>query len=399
MRGIKIGLLGKVVIAIVLGIGVGLVSPDWISRIFITFNGLFSNFLNFIVPLIILGLIAPGIADLGKSAGRLLLITSLLAYAFTIFTGLFAYFSGKIFLPGMLSSDGTPQLETAVKTLEPYFTLEMPPVFDVMTALILSFTLGLGIAFIKGETLKNCLDEFEDIIMKVINHTIIPILPLYIFGIFLNMTVAGQVASILTVFVKIIILIFILTIILLFIQFIIAGTIAKVNPFKALKNMLTAYLTALGTQSSAATIPVTYQQTLKNKVDPDIAGFVIPLCATIHLSGSMLKITLCAMAVMLMNGEIINTEIFIGFIFLLGITMIAAPGVPGGAIMAALGVLSSVLGFSEDSLGLMIALYIGMDSFGTACNVTGDGAIALIINKIYKKEVNTTIRLQEDSNM
>src|SRR5690606_11002077 len=149
-----------------------------------------------------------------------------------------------------------------------------------------------------------------------INHTIIPILPLYILGIFLNMTVAGQVASILAVFVKIIILIFILTIILLFIQFIIAVTIEKVNPIKALKNMLTAYLTALGTQSSAATIPVTYQQTLKNKVDPDIAGFVIPLCATIRLSGSMLKITLCAMAVMLMNGEIINTEIFIGFIFL-----------------------------------------------------------------------------------
>ena len=399
MKGIKIGLLGKVVMAIILGIGVGIVSPDWISRIFITFNGLFSNFLNFIVPLIILGLIAPGIADLGKGAGRLLLITSVLAYTFTIITGFFAYFSGNIFLPGILANDGTPQIQEAIKTLEPYFTLQMPPVFDVMTALILSFTLGLGVAFINGETLKKGLEEFKDIIMKVINHLIIPLLPLYIFGIFLNMTVSGQVASILSVFVKIIIFIFILTVILLILQFVVAGAIAKVNPFKALRNMMTAYLTALGTQSSAATIPITYQQTLKNGVDKDVAGFVIPLCATIHLFGSMLKITACSLAVMLMNGEMASTEIFIGFIFLLGITMIAAPGVPGGAIMAALGVLSSVLGFSEESLGLMIALYIGMDSFGTACNVTGDGAIALIVNKIYKKDIDTTIRLQEDTNM
>lgn len=399
MKGIKIGLLGKVVIAIVCGIGVGMIAPDWISRIFITFNGLFSNFLNFIVPLIILGLIAPGIADLGKGAGRLLLITSGLAYTFTIFTGLFAYFSGQALLPGLLGSDGTPQLQEAVKTLEPYFTLSMPPVFDVMTALILSFTLGLGVAFISGETLKNGLEEFKDIIMKIINQMIIPLLPLYIFGIFLNITVSGQVASILSVFVKIILLIFALTVILLIVQFVVAGMIAKVNPFKALKNMLTAYLTALGTQSSAATIPVTYQQTLKNGVDKDIAGFVIPLCATIHLSGSMLKITACAMAVMMMNGDVISTELFIGFIFLLGITMIAAPGVPGGAIMAALGVLSSVLGFNEESLALMIALYIGMDSFGTACNVTGDGAIALIVNKIYKADIDATIKLQEEANL
>src|SRR5690606_27829967 len=257
------------------------------------------------------------------------------------------------------------------------------PLFDVMSALVFAFTMGLGMAFIKGDTLKRSMDDFKDIVMNVINRAIIPILPLYIFAIFLNITISGQVASILTIFVKIIVLIFILTVLLLMIQFSIAGLVAKANPLKALKNMLTAYLTALGTQSSAATIPVTYQQTLKNGVDEDIAGFVIPLCATIHLSGSMLKITACAMAIMMMNGTPINTEVFIGFIFMLGITMIAAPGVPGGAIMAALGVLSSILGFDEQALGLMIALYIAMDSFGTACNVTGDGAIALIINRIY----------------
>lgn len=393
MNKFKIGLLGKVILAIVLGIGAGYIFPDPISKIFITFNGLFSNFLGFIVPLIILGLIAPGIADLGKNAGKLLLITSLLAYGFTIFTGFFTYLTGSLLLPKLISTaDQIPDVAGVGKVLEPYFSLAMPPIIEVMSALILAFTLGLGVAFIKGKALKNGLEEFRDIINDVINHVIIPILPIYIFGIFLSITLSGQVGSILAVFSKIIVLIFILTVVLLLIQFTLAGFIAKKNPFTSLRTMLTAYVTALGTQSSAATIPVTLKQTLKMGVDEDIADFVIPLCATIHLSGSMLKITACAMAIMILNGMPINPEQFVGFIFMLGITMVAAPGVPGGAIMAALGVLSSMLGFNEEALGLMIALYIAMDSFGTACNVTGDGAIALIINKIYKKKTN----LQEE---
>lgn len=386
MSKFKVGLLGRVVIAIILGIVLGLVFPDWLSRVFLTFNALFSNFLNFVVPLIILGLIAPGIADLGKNAGRLLLVTSLLAYGFTTFAGLFAYLSGAALLPIILGADGGSTIEEAVKNLQPYFTLEMLPVFDVMTALILSFTLGLGISFVQGNVLKRGFEEFKDIIMLVINRVIIPLLPLYIFGIFLSMTVAGQVASVLAVFIKIVILVFVLAVLLLLVQFIVAGAIAKKNPLTALKTMMTAYLTALGTQSSAATIPVTYQQAMKLDIDKDIAGFVVPLCANIHLSGSMLKITLTAMAVMMMSGTMVSPEVFIGFIFILGITMVAAPGVPGGAIMAAVGVLTSVLGFNEEAIGLMIALYIGMDSFGTAANVTGDGAIALIMDRIYQKK-------------
>lgn len=387
MNTFKIGLLARVIIAIVLGIGAGFIFPDSVSRIFITFNGLFTNFLNFVVPLIILGLIAPGIADLGKNAGKLLVLTSLLAYGFTIFTGFFTYLTGSFFLPKIIStSDKIPTVSDAGKVLEPYFTLEMPLVIEVMSALLLAFILGLGVAFIKGQALKKGLGEFRDIINDIINNVIIPILPFYIFGIFLNITLAGQVGSILAVFLKIIVLIFILTIILLILQFSLAGIIAKKNPFTSLKTMLTAYVTALGTQSSAATIPVTLKQTIKMGVDEDIADFVIPLCATIHLSGSMLKITACAIAIMILNGMHIDPELFTGFIFMLAITMVAAPGVPGGAIMAALGALSSMLGFNEEALGLMIALYIAMDSFGTACNVTGDGAIALIINKIYKKE-------------
>lgn len=384
---VKIGLLGKVVLAILLGIGAGFIFPDSISRIFITINGLFSNFLGFIVPLIILGLIAPGIADLGKNAGKLLILTSLLAYGFTIFTGFFTYLSGSFFLPKLISvADKIPDVADAGKVLDPYFSLAMPPVIEVMSALIFAFTIGLGIAFIKGNVLKRSFEEFRDIVNNVINFAIIPLLPLYIFGIFLNITISGQVGSIIAVFLKIIVFIFILTVILLIFQFVLAGSIAKKNPFKCLKIMLTAYATALGTQSSAATIPVTLKQAIKMGVEEDVADFVIPLCATIHLSGSMLKITACAMAIMILNGMPITPDLFIGFIFMLGITMIAAPGVPGGAIMAALGVLAAMLGFNEEALALMIALYIAMDSFGTACNVTGDGAIALIINKIYKRE-------------
>ena len=227
--------------------------------------------------------------------------------------------------------------------------------------------------------------DFKEIIVRTIEVVILPLLPFYIFGIFLNMTHSGQVYSVLLVFVKIIGIIFLLHIFLLIFQYSVAGMVVKRNPFKLLYKMLPAYFTALGTQSSAATIPVTLEQTKKNGVSENIAGFVIPLCATIHLSGSTLKIVSCALALMIMQGMSYDFQLFAGFIFMLGITMVAAPGVPGGAIMAALGLLNSMLGFDDSAQALMIALYIAMDSFGTACNVTGDGAIALIMDKIMNK--------------
>ena len=266
----------------------------------------------------------------------------------------------------------------------PFFSVAIPPLMNVMTALVLAFTLGLGLAQLKNDTLKNAARDFQDIIVRMISAVILPLLPIYIFGIFLNMTHSGQVFSILMVFIKIIGVIFLLHIFLLVFQYCIAALFVRKNPFKLLGRMLPAYFTALGTQSSAATIPVTLEQTKKNGVSPDIAGFVIPLCATIHLSGSTLKIVACALALMMMQGISFDFPLFAGFIFMLGITMVAAPGVPGGAIMASLGILQSMLGFDESAQALMIALYIAMDSFGTACNVTGDGAIALVVDKIYK---------------
>lgn len=383
MKKMKLGLLPRIIIAIALGIVCGLFFPGWIVRIFLTVNSLFGNFLNFIIPLLILGLVAPGIADLGKGAGRLLLITALLAYGFTLFSGFFTYFTCDLSYPWLLNtSDKLSAVTDNTVALQPYFTVEMPAVMGVMSALILAFTLGLGMSVIDGNRLKSVMDDFKDIINQVITAVIIPVLPLYIFGIFLNMTNSGQVAGVMNVFLKIIVVIFVMTVVLLFIQFFIAGMVGKKNPLRLFRNMLPAYMTALGTQSSAATIPVTLEQTIRNGVRPDLAGFVIPLCATIHLSGSTMKIVACSMAIMLMSGMEINFAQFAGFIMMLGIAMVAAPGVPGGAIMAALGLLQSMLGFDETAQGLMIALYIAMDSFGTATNVTGDGAIAVIIDRI-----------------
>ena len=386
MKKLKIGLLGKILTAIALGIGLGLIAPAWMVRIFLTFNGIFSQFLGFAIPLIIVGLVAPAISDIGKTAGKMLLITVGIAYGSTVFAGIVSYLTGATLFPGMIQSGAALQEVASAAELAPYFTVTIPPLMNVMTALILAFTLGLGLAALDSHTLKDAIHDFEQVIIKTIKSAIIPLLPLYIFGIFLNMTYVGQVFSILTVFIKIIGIIFLIHIGILILQFAIAGGFAKKNPFKLLWTMMPAYFTALGTQSSAATIPVTLEQTRKNGVSEEVAGFAIPLCATIHMSGSTLKIVACALALMIMQGMPYDFGMFFGFICMLGITMVAAPGVPGGAIMASLGLLQSMLGFDQEAQALMIALYIAMDSFGTACNVTGDGAIALIVDRIMGRD-------------
>lgn len=382
---IKIGLLGKILIAIALGIGLGLIAPAWLVRIFLTFNGIFSQFLGFAIPLIILGLVTTAIADMGKGAGKMLLLTVGIAYVSTVFAGVVSYLTGAAWFPSMIDTGAS--LDTMAAADEPtaFFGVTIPPLMNVMTALVLAFMLGLGLAALKSDTLKNAAHDFEEIVVKTIKTAIIPLLPIYIFGIFLNMTYVGQVFYILTVFIKIIGVIFLIHIGILILQFCIAGGFAKKNPFKLLWTMMPAYFTALGTQSSAATIPVTLEQAKKNGVNEDVAGFTVPLCATIHMSGSTLKIVACALALMIMKGMPYDFGLFFGFICMLAITMVAAPGVPGGAIMASLGVLQSILGFDQEAQALMIALYIAMDSFGTACNVTGDGAIAIIIDKIKNR--------------
>lgn len=383
MKTFKIGLLPKIIIAIVCGVVFGMFLPGEVVRVFLTFNGIFSQFLGFLIPLLILGLVAPAISDIGQGAGKMLLATTALAYFATVTSGLLSYAVSELTFPSLIDTQTTAASLATTEAMAPFFTVEIPAPMNVMTALVLAFTLGLTTATMQSVALKNVMKDFMQVIIKTINVAIIPLLPIYIFGIFLNMAYTGDAARVLTVFVKIIGVIFVMHIFLLIFQYCVAGAFVGKNPFRLLGRMLPAYFTALGTQSSAATIPVTLRQTIANGVNKSIAGFVIPLCATIHMSGSVMKIVACAMALMMMQHISYDFVTVIGFILMLAISIVAAPGVPGGAIMASLGVLASILGFTEADQALMIALYIAMDSFGTACNVTGDGSLALLIDKWF----------------
>ncbi len=386
-----IGLLPRLIIAIVLGVVVGTMARSaelpLIIQIGATFNSIFGNFLGFCIPLIIIGFVVSGIAELGDGAGKTLGLTVLIAYVSTLFAGLLAYFVDVSLFPSFLKvgsivlEDAQNAEETMLKGL---FSIDMPPLMGVMTALLLSFIFGIGIAVTHSTSLKNGFSEVQHIIEKLVAGVLIPLLPLHVYGIFANMTYAGTVMDIMSVFVRVFAIIILLHVAVILIQYTIAGTAAGKNPIKLIRRMLPAYFTAIGTQSSAATIPVTVACTKSNGVSDRIAEFVCPLCATIHLSGSTITLTSCSIALMMLNGMEVTLGGLFPFILMLGITMVAAPGVPGGAVMAALGILSSMLGFNDSMLNLMIALYIAQDSFGTACNVTGDGAIAVFMDAMTR---------------
>ena len=382
--GILIWVLVAIVLALVLGsvtIGGSHILPSALGDVFVTFSTIFGQFLSFSIPLIIIGLVTPAIADLGKGAGHWLGLTAALAYASTMFAGFLTYGVCAYFFPKVLVGQLT-QVETPKEVLKTYFTIEMPPVVGVMTALLLSFVVGVGLSLVPRGVLRKGFIEFRAIITRLIENIIVPLLPLHIFGIFLNLTYTGEAVHIMRTLIRVVVIVLILEVVILLTQYFVAGAVGRVNPFKAIFTMLPAYLTALGTSSSAATIPVTLRQTRKNGVSDAVSSFTIPLCATIHLAGSTSKIFAFAFAIVYTQGMTVTTTQWVGFIFMLGITMVAAPGVPGGAIMAATGILQSMLGFDDSAVALMIATYIALDSFGTATNVTGDGAIAIIMDRV-----------------
>ncbi|MDY2980314.1 MAG: dicarboxylate/amino acid:cation symporter [Fusobacterium sp.] len=380
----KFGLLPKLILGILAGIAIGKMKVLFVVELLATFNNIFGSFLGFIIPLIIVGFVAPGIGNLGKSAGKLLGGSTVLAYVSTIIAGSFAYVVDTNIFPKLLNvgsfilHDTTNPEEALVKSL---INIKIAPLMDVMTALVLAFVLGLGIAYLKEDTVKKFMDEFQLIVEGTIKSVIIPLLPFHISGIFANMTYAGKVEMIIAVFAKVFVVIITLHLLILLFQYTVAGSLNGKNPISLIRNMLPAYFTAVGTQSSAATIPVTLAQTKKNGANDGIAEFTVPLFATIHLSGSTITLTSCSLAIMMLEGMNFSFGSYFGFILMLGVTMVAAPGVPGGAVMAALGLIQSMLGFNAELSSLMIALYLAQDSFGTACNVTGDGALALIVNK------------------
>ena len=391
----KLGLVPKLIIAIVLGILIGQFLPEGFCRLVVTLSGLFSTFLKFVIPLMILAYVTMGIADLSQGAGKLLLITVAIAYGSTLIAGTASFLVADNLFPSFMSAGALEQIAaTADASLSSYFSISLEPVLDTLSAVALAFVLGLCLSTMRGKELGNSLyngiSDLSKIIDKVLHTVIIPLLPLYICGTFVDMTKSGKTFAILSILWKVFLVVIIMHLICIAIQFCIAGAVSKKNPLTLIKNQIPGYTTALGTQSSAATIPVNLQCAETDGVCEQIRNFVVPLCANIHMAGSMITITACATAVCLMNQLPISLSTVIPFIMTLGIAMVASPGAPGGSIMTALPFLYMIFGAEAGDpngpiCAIMVALYITQDSFGTACNVSGDNAIGVIVDTIYHK--------------
>ena len=366
----------------------GLIAPEVLVRIFKTFNVLFAQVLKFIIPLLILGLVTPAIAHVGKGAGKMLLAVMGIAYLSTICSGFFAHLCASHAMPLYLKAGELSAEAVSAKEFLPYFDLKIPPVCDVLTALLLSFLIGVGIIFTDAQALRKGFDEFERIIRMTIERVIIPLLPWYVFTMICEMSARGVIAAVLASGAKIILTGIVLTILYLIIQYCIAGAIAGKNPLKCLWNMLPAYFTAFSICSSSAAIPVTSDCTRKNGIPDDIVDFTIPLCSTVHMCGSTIKLAVSAIAVAYLTGTPLPFAVYVHFVLMQGIAAVAAPGVMGGVLMASVGLLESIMGFSPDQTALVMTLYLALDGYGPACNVTGDGAIALIINRFFGKKQN-----------
>ena len=385
MKKIKLSLFVKVLIAIALGSLLGLVAPDWLVRLFKTFNVLFAQLLKFIVPLLVLGLVTPAIYGLGKGAGKMLLWVVGVAYVSTVCAGLFAYGSTSAFFPHILEVGDLQADAVSAKTFEPYIDLKIKPLCDMLTALCLSFMIGICCIYIKGEALRNWFNEFGEVVKMTIEKAIIPLMPFYIFTMMCEMSASGKMAVVMGTGAKVIATGVVLSILYLVIQYVIAGAIAGKNPLKCLWNMFPAYLTGFSICSSSAVIPVTTECTRKNGVSEEVANFVVPLCSNVHMCGSVIKLATTAVAVALMMGQPISFGLFLNFMLILAVATVASPGVMSGVLMASVGFLESILGFTPEMTALLMAIYLALDGYGPACNVTGDGAIALGVDRFFKK--------------
>lgn len=383
----KFGLISKLILGIVIGVIAGSLKIPQIIRIFLTFNAIFGELLKFTVPLIITAFITKGIAELGQNSKKILGTALLFSYSSSVLMGIIALFININLFPKLISSSHFISLTDSLESLKPFFSIGIPPIFSVTTALVLSLVLGIGISQINNSYLKNVFDEFNSVISKFLQKIIVPFLPLYISGVFADMAYTGKALLILKSFLTVFVLVLLIQIGVILLLFTVTGILVRKNPFKLIQNMLPAYMTAIGTQSSVATIPLTVSGSIQNGVSKKMAEFIASLCANIHMPGSIISLTSCSLAVMLMFNQTPSVSGMIPFIMMLSIMTVAAPGIPGGAVVASLGVLQTMLGFDQSMLALIVALHVAQDSFGTACNVTGDGAIALIIDHMYDKKI------------
>lgn len=392
----KLGLIPRLIIAIALGIVIGAYLPvarKEITTILVTISRLFGKFLSFIIPLMIIAFVTKGIADLSEGAGKLLLASVIIAYLSTLIAGTLSYTMARNLFGNFVTPELAEKIQAATsESLTPLFEIPLGPIIDVTAALVLAFMMGLSVSILRqkgsGDGFYKLINEFNEIIVMILSNVIIPLLPLFILGNFANMAYSGSVFAILNIFWKIFICIIILHILYISLMFICAGAYTGRNPFSSLKKAVPAYLTAVGTQSSAATIPVNVECNRKIGVTKQIRDFVIPLCATVHLPGSMITLTSCVYTLLSMYDMPHSYGLIVKFIAILGVAMVAAPGAPGGAVMSALPFLP-VVGIASDSpmATILISLYLTQDSFGTAANVTGDNAVSMAVEKIYYKHI------------
>uniref|UniRef100_UPI0040562C20 dicarboxylate/amino acid:cation symporter n=1 Tax=Alistipes sp. TaxID=1872444 RepID=UPI0040562C20 len=388
LKSVKLGLFPKVVIAIALGAVLGLFLPEVFIRIFKTFNVLFAQLLKFSVPLLVLGLVTPAIANLGKGAGKMLIFVIAVSYISTVGGALFSYGCATSFFPHILDVGELSAEALSEREFVPYFTLKIPPLCDMMTAIVLSFVIGMCCVFTKANSVKVWFEEFGEIVKYFIEKAIIPLLPIYIFTMICEMSAKGVIDIVLGTGVKVIGTGVVLSILYLITQYVIAGIIARKNPFRCLYNILPAYLTGFSICSSAAVIPVTTKCALKMGVREDVANFVIPLCSNTHMCGSTIKLVTTTTAVAYMFGVDIPLALFINFALMQAIAAVSSPGVMGGVLMASVGLLETILGFSPEMTALLMAIYLALDGYGPACNVSGDAAIAVVMDRLFGKKMD-----------
>ena len=380
---IKIGILPRLFLAIALGAVVGFVAPECAIRAINCFSSTFGQFIRFFVPFIVLGLVTPAIAETGAGAGRMLLVTMGFAYASTLFSGGFAFCVSDALFPKILGS--TLDAAANVKSFPAYFTLEIPPVMGITTALVSSFIFGLAIVKLASPVLKRAFFEIREVVTLSISKAFLPLLPFYILAVIADLTASGKLAAVGGSCVAIMLTAFCVTTLVLLVQYTVAGAYAGRNPFRALWNMLPAYLTGWGCCSSAATLPVTLRQTRRNGVDGKIADLVIPLCSNVHLAGSMANMVVYTAGFTVLFGGEISAARYIEFMFMLSVIAVASPGIPGGVVLASATIAESALGITPEQYALVIATYMALDGMGTACNLTGDGAIALVMDKMQRR--------------
>ena len=374
----------KLLLGLIAGIVIGLVANESVMQVIVTVKYVIGQLITFCIPLIVIGFIAPSITKLGSNASRMLIIALILAYVSSVCAAFLSMLAGYGIIPGLniaSSVDGLRDLPAVI------FQLDIPQIMPVMSALVFSILIGLAAVWSKGKLIMGVLDEFQKVVLQIVTKIVIPLLPIFIGCTFCGLAYDGTITGQFPVFVKVILIVMVGHYIWMAVLYGLAGLYSGHSPLEVVKHYGPAYITAVGTMSSAATLSVALECARKSKVlRSDMVDFGIPLFANIHLCGSVLTETFFVMVVSkLLYGELPSIGSMILFCLLLGIFAVGAPGVPGGTVMASLGLIASVLMFDDTGLSLMLTIFALQDSFGTACNVTGDGALTLMLTGYCEK--------------